>query len=113
MIGGLHLILKLDSTGAGAYSGQMISLDQGNAAIPIDTVSLAADGALHLELKSIGASYDAKLNAAGDDAVQMWMMEHGLAPSMKNGEEAELRTEMFGMAAITRKVSDAAWNRMS
>ena len=25
------------------------------------------------------------------------MMEQGLTPSMKNGEEAELRTEMFGI----------------
>ena len=35
--------------------------------------------------------------AAGNDAVQVWMMEQGLAPRMKNGEEAKLRTEVFGI----------------
>ena len=52
--------------------------------------------------KEVGSAGDpaaavGRQTAAGDDAVQVWMMEHGLAPSVKDGEEAEFGTKMFGI----------------
>jgi hypothetical protein len=46
--------------------------------------------------------------AAGDDAMQVRMMEQRLPPGMENREEAEFGAEMLGIG-----VSAAARNRMS
>lgn len=79
-VAGLRLTLTLESSpAAGQWKGKIVSLDQGNATIPIDTVSFA-DGTLHLDLKAIGASYDGKLNAAGDEFTGTWSQGGGSAP---------------------------------
>lgn len=70
-VAGLRLTLTIESASAGQWKGTIISLDQGNANIPIDTISFAG-GALHLELKTIGASYDGKINASGDEFAGTW-----------------------------------------
>jgi pimeloyl-ACP methyl ester carboxylesterase len=61
----LRLVFKLDQV-AGGWKGTLTSLDQGNAVIPIDTVSFA-QGVLHLDFKTIGAAYEGTLNSAGTE----------------------------------------------
>src|SRR5579859_7624598 len=53
-----HLILKIEQSAESALQGTIISVDQGNVSIPVDAVSFARDGALRLDLKSIGAVYE-------------------------------------------------------
>src|SRR5262245_24113339 len=42
----LHLILKLEQPEGGPLKGMLISVDQGNASFPIDTLSFNQDGTL-------------------------------------------------------------------
>jgi len=54
----------------------------------------------------------ARETATGDDAMQVRMMEQRLAPTVEDGEEAELCAEMLGIGGDRLQVSAAAWNRM-
>jgi hypothetical protein len=63
----LRLTLKIEQPADAPLKGTMISVDQGNAAIPIDTVTFDHEGTLGLDMKSIGASYDGKLSADGTE----------------------------------------------
>lgn len=56
----LTLVLHVTRTGDGALHGTMDSIDQGANGIPIETITLTGR-ALHLEMKSIGATYDGTL----------------------------------------------------
>lgn len=58
----LRLLMKFSRTPDGKLKGLLDSLDQGVNDIPMETVSFQ-DGSLHLEMKSISASYDGKLSA--------------------------------------------------
>jgi pimeloyl-ACP methyl ester carboxylesterase len=64
MIGKQHLVLNLNAAATGELSGKLIVPDQGNVTF--------ANSALHLAIKAIGASYDAKLNEAGDSLSGTW-----------------------------------------
>src|SRR4030095_15697132 len=57
----LRLALTLSRNPDGTYSGALDSLDQG-ATIPIDVVKVDGDS-VHLEMTSIGARFEGKLNA--------------------------------------------------
>ena len=68
-IGDLKLNLRLDvqSNEKQTRSGKLISIDQGNAEIPLDSVSLA-NGKLEFDCQKIQAHYAGTLNEAGDTA---------------------------------------------
>jgi pimeloyl-ACP methyl ester carboxylesterase len=60
-----HLNLKIEQLADGPLKGTLISVDQGNVSIPVDTVTFDQAGALALEMNSIGASYEGQLSADG------------------------------------------------
>ncbi len=60
----LRLVMKFSRTPDGKLKGSLDSLDQGAKDIPMSAVTFQ-NGALHVEMKSIGATYDAKLSADG------------------------------------------------
>src|SRR5213079_1850721 len=69
----LRLVLNINKTDDGAFSGGLKSLDQGNVTIPIQTVSFQqSSGTLRLELKLIGAVYEGKLNDDGSEIAGSW-----------------------------------------
>jgi hypothetical protein len=72
MLSRLRLIVKIELAADGTFTGKLTSVDQGNVTIPIDTVSFTADKNLRLELKSIGAGYEAKPNSDGSELVGTW-----------------------------------------
>jgi pimeloyl-ACP methyl ester carboxylesterase len=72
MLSRLHLIIKIESAADGTLAGKLISVDQGNVTIPAETTSFALDKGLRLELKSIGAVYEAKLNDDASELIGTW-----------------------------------------
>ncbi len=60
----LRLVMKFSRTPDGKLKGLLDSLDQGANDIPMDVVTFQ-NGALHVEMKSLGATYDGKLSADG------------------------------------------------
>ena len=61
----LHLILTVTKSADGSYSGKLDSVDQG-AVIPVDVITVNGQS-VHLELKSIEAKFDGKLNGAATE----------------------------------------------
>src|SRR5229473_8212050 len=60
----LRLVMKFSRTPDGKLKGSLDSLDQGANDIPMSVVTFQ-NGALHVEMKSLGATYDGKLSAEG------------------------------------------------
>ncbi len=104
MLGTLHLSFTFDQAAQAGLSGRMTSLDQGNVTIPIDSVSFA-QGALHLELKAIGAVYDAKLSAPGDTLTGTWQQGAVNAPLLLHRPGSTpaltLKPRTIGQVALT------------
>jgi hypothetical protein len=67
----LRLALEITNTAAGSPSGIMVSMDQGNARIPITALTEKA-GVVHLEAKSVGGVFDGKLNSDGSEIAGDW-----------------------------------------
>jgi len=67
----LHLTLKIEPVKIegkeSGLHGTLITVDQGNAAIPIDRVTFKADGTLRLEMPAINANYEGRLSADGTE----------------------------------------------
>ena len=61
----LRLELTISKKADGTYSGSVNSIDQGSV-IPIDVITVNADS-VKIELKSVGAVFDGKLNADGSE----------------------------------------------
>ena len=61
----LRLALTITRNTDGTYSGSVNSIDQG-AVIPIDVITVNGDS-VRVELKSVGAVFDGKLNADGSE----------------------------------------------
>ena len=78
-VGGLRVVLKLEQAADGVLSGNLISLDQGNATIPIQTASLQ-NGALRLEFKLIGATYEGKLSEDWAEIYGTWQQGGNSVP---------------------------------
>ncbi|HXN71707.1 MAG TPA: alpha/beta fold hydrolase [Candidatus Acidoferrales bacterium] len=72
MISSLHLIVKIEQAADGTLTGKLISPDQGNVTIPIDSISFAPNTGLRLELKGINATYEGKFNEDGSGIVGTW-----------------------------------------
>ncbi len=67
----MRLVLHVQKGSDGALTGTLDSPDQGARDLPIDTVTLK-DGAVHLQLNQIFASYDGQLNAGGREISGQW-----------------------------------------
>jgi len=80
MISRLHVTVKIDQASDGNLSGKLTSPDQGNITLPIDTVSVGPDGTIDLELKTIGASYEGKLNADRSEINGTWKQSGNSLP---------------------------------
>lgn len=109
-VAGLRLTLTIQSASAGTWKAKIVSLDQGNATIPIDTTSFA-DAALHLELKAIGASYDGKLNASGDEFTGTWSQGGNSLPLSFRRAAASSATAAAGQSGNAAKVT-GEWRGM-
>ncbi|WP_158820426.1 alpha/beta hydrolase [Granulicella sp. S156] len=71
MIGKQHLVFEFEQTPENGLKLKLTSVDQGNAIVPVDSVTFAG-GKLDVEMKSIGGSYVATLSATGDSLVGTW-----------------------------------------
>ena len=60
----LRLVLHLFKTPDGRYTAALDSPDQNASGLAVDVVTLT-DGALHFEMRVIGASYNGKLTGDG------------------------------------------------
>jgi len=61
----LKLVLHIDAAKEGALVGRLDSPDQGATDLPIDSLSLAGN-TLKFEMKSLGATYEGKLDSNGN-----------------------------------------------
>lgn len=61
----LKLVLHIDAARDGALVGRLDSPDQGATDLPIDSLSFAGN-TLKFEMKSLGATYEGKLDSNGD-----------------------------------------------
>lgn len=84
----LRLVMKFSRTPDGKLKGSLDSLDQGATDIPMDIVSFQA-GVLHLEMKSLKASYDAKLSTDGTQLVGEFTQGAKIPLEMKRIAKAE------------------------
>jgi len=67
----LRLALEVTNTTTGSLGGIMVSIDQGNARIPLTMLTEKA-GAVHLETKSVGGGFDGKLSNDGSEIAGEW-----------------------------------------
>ncbi len=74
----LRLVLKIKSSG-NKLTGTIDSLDQGANDIPISSVEQKSDQ-VELQLSSIGASYEGKMNADGSEISGNWNQGGGSLP---------------------------------
>jgi pimeloyl-ACP methyl ester carboxylesterase len=72
MIGQQRLVMNFEQAADGSLCGKLTLPDQGNATLPIESVTFA-EGTLKLKLKGIGATFDGTLNAAGDSMAGTWV----------------------------------------
>ncbi len=70
-IANLRLVLKLDRAGDGSIGGNLISVDQGNVTIPIETV-IYQSGSLRLAMKLVSAVYEGRLSEDGTEISGTW-----------------------------------------
>jgi len=76
----LRLVLKVRRDAAsGALGGTLDSIDQGARDLPIDVLTFQ-DGKLHLEMKAIGAHYEAELSVTGNELSGNWSQGPGSLP---------------------------------
>ena len=80
IVAGQHLTIMIGEAADGSLTGKLISVDQGNITIPIDTVSFAPAAGLRLEMKSIGAIYEGKLSADGSEVAGTWQQSGNSLP---------------------------------
>ena len=82
----LRLALTLSKKADGTYSGTVDSLDQGST-IPIEVITINGDS-IHLELQTVGATFDGKLNADGSELIGQFTQGSTLPLTFKRGPAA-------------------------
>jgi len=83
----LRLALTLTKNPDGTYSGRVDSLDQGST-IPIDVITVTEDS-VRLELKTVGAVFEGKLNADGSELTGQFSQGGAVLPlTFKRGPMA-------------------------
>jgi pimeloyl-ACP methyl ester carboxylesterase len=75
-----HLTLKIDRDADGTLTATLVAVDQGNAVVPIDGLSAKDDGTVRIGMKAIGASFEGKLSADGNDISGVWQQGGGSVP---------------------------------
>ena len=83
----LRLVLTVSKSTDGTYSGKIDSLDQG-ATIPIEVITVSGDS-VRLELKTVGAVFEGKLNADRSELTGQFSQGGALLPlTFKRSVEA-------------------------
>jgi hypothetical protein len=67
----LRLALEITNNSAGKPQGTIVSVDQGNARIPIDALT-EKDGSVHLEASRVGGVFDGTTSADGSEIAGDW-----------------------------------------
>src|SRR5688572_10818077 len=67
----LRLVLEIERAANGSLTGAMISVDQGSVRIPL-TALTESNGAVLLEVGSIGAAFDGRLSTNGAELSGQW-----------------------------------------
>lgn len=108
----LRLVLKISRAAVGALKATMDSLDQGANDLAVDTITLK-DGALHFEMKQIGATYDGKLSSDGSEFSGTFLQggnkfpllfrKAGIAQSNAPVQRGRVQLKPCNMPAITKQ----------
>ena len=100
----LRLALKVTKSNAGALSAELVSLDQGSASIPVDSITVKVDS-VRLEMKSIGATFVGVLNKERTDLAGTFSQGGQELPlTFKRGEqEAVLPDALSNGSSLTHK----------
>ena len=87
----LRLALTVTKSPDGAYAGKLDSLDQGST-IPIDVITVTGDS-VRLELKTIGATFEGKLNVDASELTGQFSQGGGVLPlTFKRGATSTAET---------------------
>ncbi len=82
----LRLVLNISNEADGAHA-TLVSLDQGNAQIPVTTIG-QQDTKLSLIVKAVGGDYEGELNAQGDEIKGTWsQMGNGVPLVLKKAAQ--------------------------
>lgn len=91
----LRLNLTVDKAADGALSGKMLSPDQGNVTFAIDAVTFQnQSNTLHLDMKSIGAVYEGKLDQDGTEINGTWQQSGNSLPLIFRRPGAAAKTTL-------------------
>jgi hypothetical protein len=75
----LHLVLKLTRKPDGSGAGSVVSVDQGNAELGINTIT-QKDKAIEFEIRAVTGGYKGALNAEGTEIAGTWTQMGNSAP---------------------------------
>ena len=75
---GLRLRLEITNT-ANAAKAVLVSLDQGNAQIPVSSID-SKDGKLNIEVKAVKGGYRASINKEGTELTGDWSQSGNSLP---------------------------------
>jgi pimeloyl-ACP methyl ester carboxylesterase len=78
--GKLHVIVRVDRAADDSLHGSFESVDQGHVKLNIDTVTFDGKSTVQFEMKNIGASYKAELNAGGFEMTGTWHQGGAMVP---------------------------------
>jgi pimeloyl-ACP methyl ester carboxylesterase len=78
--GKLRVIVRVDRAADDSLSGSLESVDQGHAKIDIDQVAFDGKKSVQFELKKIGASFKAELNADDSQLTGTWQQGGAMVP---------------------------------
>lgn len=67
----LRLIVTVEASDAGALSGALTSVDQGNVVLDIDTITIE-DGTVRFSISAVDGSYEGTMSAAGTTIDGTW-----------------------------------------
>ena len=67
----LRLEIRIKSKASGDLSAELVSIDQGNQGIPVDSITVQ-DGTMTFSIVQIAGSYRGTLNQSGDAAIGTW-----------------------------------------
>lgn len=99
----LRLVLTVSKANDGSYSGKFDSLDQG-ASIPIEVISVNGDS-VRLELKTVGAVVEGKLNADHSELTGTFSQSGALLPlTLKRSGKTIAETQVAKPAAPQRPI---------
>lgn len=70
--GQLHVIVRIDRGADQSLHGELVSVDQGNLKLPIDSIVFDGQRAVHFEWQSIAADFDGEFNSTGPEIAGTW-----------------------------------------